>query len=86
LGSADAVKRHSKNDFMRHLTPRMIRSIHHGNLAIIPEMGPMIVVGSGKAQSLKAKPIYGSEPPRATRARDEATQKMANILVHPMPH
>jgi hypothetical protein len=83
LGSADAVKRHSKNDFMRHLTPRMIRSIHHGNLAIIPEMGPMIVVGSGKAQSLKAKPIDGSEPPRA---RDEVTQKMANILVHPMPH
>jgi hypothetical protein len=28
LGSTGAVKRHSKNDLMRHLTPRMKRPLH----------------------------------------------------------
>jgi hypothetical protein len=49
-------------------------------------MGPMIAVGSAKAQGSKAKLIGGSEPPRATRARDEATQRVANILAHSGPH
>jgi hypothetical protein len=60
--------------------------LSHGNTATVSEMGPMIAMGSTKAQGSKAKPVYGSEPPRATRARDEATQRMANILVHPVPH
>jgi hypothetical protein len=30
LGSADTVKRHSKNDLTRHLTPRTTRPMHHG--------------------------------------------------------
>jgi hypothetical protein len=55
-------------------------------MATVSEMGPMIDVGSSKAQGLKAKTINGSEPPRPTRARNEATQKMTNILVHPVPH
>jgi hypothetical protein len=86
LGSANAVKRHSKNDFMRHPTPHTTRPIHRGNTTIVSEMGPMIDVGSTKAQGSKAKPVYGSEPPRATRARDEATQRIANILAHSVPH
>jgi hypothetical protein len=86
LGSADTVKRHSKNDFMHHLTPRTMRPIRHGNMAIVSKMGPTIAVGSAKAQGSKAKLVDRSEPPRATRARDEATQRMANILVHPAPH
>jgi hypothetical protein len=40
-------------------------------------MGPTIAVGSAKAQGSKAKPVNRSEPPRATRARDEATQMVA---------
>jgi hypothetical protein len=48
-------------------------------------MGAVNVVGSAKARGLKAKPINESEPPRATRARDEAAQRMANILVHRCP-
>jgi hypothetical protein len=86
LGSADAIKRHNKNDFTRHLIPHMTRPIHHGNMAIVFEMGPTIVVGSTKAQGSKVKPVYGSEPPRTTRAWDEATQRMANILAHPALH
>jgi hypothetical protein len=49
-------------------------------------MDPMIAIRSAKAQGLKAKPIYGSKPLRATRARDKMTQRMANILVHLVPH
>jgi hypothetical protein len=64
----------------------MMHSICHGNTKTVSQIGPMIVVGFAKAQSLKVKPVYGSEPPRATRARDEATQRMDNILTHPMPH
>jgi hypothetical protein len=86
LGSTNAVKRHSKNDFMRHSTPRTTHHIHHGNTTTVSEMGPMIAVGSTKAQGSKVKPVSGLEPPRATRARDEATERMANILVQPVPH
>jgi hypothetical protein len=45
----------------------------------------MIAMGSAKAQGLMVKAVYGSEPPRATRVRDEMTQRMANILAHPVP-
>jgi hypothetical protein len=42
----------------------------------VSETGPTIVMGSAKAQGSKAKPVNESEPPRATRARDEATQRV----------
>jgi hypothetical protein len=61
-------------------------TIRCGNMATVSETGPMIVVGSTKAQDSKVKLVYGSEPPRATRARDKATQRMADILTHPVPH
>jgi hypothetical protein len=64
----------------------MMSPIGHGNMATVSKTGPIIAVGSTKAQGLKAKPINESEPPRATRVRDEATQRMANILMHPVPH
>jgi hypothetical protein len=72
--------------FTHHLTPRMTFPIRRGNTAIVSETGPMIDVGSTKAQGSKAKPVNGSEPPKTTRARDEATQRMANILAHSVPH
>jgi hypothetical protein len=56
------------------------------NTATVSEMGPMIAMGSAKAQDSKVKLINGLEPPRETRARDEVTQRMANILMHPVPH
>jgi hypothetical protein len=86
MSSVGVVKRHSKNDFMYQQTPCMTCPMRHGNTIIISKMGPMIVMGSVKAQGLKAKPIDGSELPRATRARDKATQRVANILAHPVPH
>jgi hypothetical protein len=46
-------------------------------------MAPMIAVGSAKAQGSKVKPINGSKPPRV---RDDATQKMGNILAHLVLH
>jgi hypothetical protein len=66
---------------MRHPTPRTTHPIHHRNTTTISKMGPTISGESAKAQGLKAQPVNGSEPPRATNARDEATQRMTNILV-----
>jgi hypothetical protein len=86
LGSTNAVKRHSKNGFMHHLTPHTMHPIRHGNTTTISETGLMIAVGSVKAKGSKGKPVDRSEPPRATRARDEMTQRTANILVHPTTH
>jgi hypothetical protein len=80
------VKRCSKNDFTHHPTPYMACHICHGNMTIVSKMGPTIVVGSAKAKGSKAKPVNRSEPPRATRARDEVTQRMANISAHPVAH
>jgi hypothetical protein len=37
----------------------------------------MIAVGSVKVQGSKAKPVNGLELPRAARARDEVTQRVA---------
>jgi hypothetical protein len=51
----------------------------------VSKIGPMIVMGSAKAQGSKVKLIGELEPPRATRVRDEATQRVANILAHPGP-
>jgi hypothetical protein len=64
----------------------MAHPICHGNTTTVSEIGPMIVMGSAKAQGSKVKPIYRSEPPRATRGRDEAKQRMPNILMHLVPH
>jgi hypothetical protein len=46
--------------------------------ATVYKTGPMIVVGSTKAQGSKAKPTSRVRAPRATRARDEATQWVAS--------
>jgi hypothetical protein len=43
-------------------------------------------IGSTNAQGSKVKLINRSEPPKATRTRDEVTQRTANILAHPVPH
>jgi hypothetical protein len=43
----------------------------------ISEMGLTIVVGSANVQGSKVKPVNESEPPRATRARDDATERVA---------
>jgi hypothetical protein len=56
------------------------------DMATVYEMSPMIAVMSAKAQGSKVKPVKGSEPTRATRARDKATQRMTNILAHLVPH
>jgi hypothetical protein len=79
-------KKRSEKNFTHHLTHLMTCPIHHGNTSTISEMGPTIVVGFTKAQSSKTRPVYGSKLPRATRARDEVTQMMANILAHLVPH
>jgi hypothetical protein len=85
-GSAGTIKRCSKNDFTHHLTPRTMCPTHRGNTTTVSKMGLMIAVGSAKAQGLKVKPVYGLELPRPARVRNEATQRVANILLHSMPH
>jgi hypothetical protein len=61
-------------------------SVTRGVTTTVSETGPTIAVGSTKAQGLKATPIDGPEPPRATSTRDKTTQRMSNILAHPTPH
>jgi hypothetical protein len=48
----------------------------------VSKMGPIIAVGSVKAQGSKANPISGLELPREIKVRDEETQRVANILAH----
>jgi hypothetical protein len=69
---------------MRCSTPRTMCPMHHENMATV--LRNMNAMGSAKAYGSMGKPIYGSEPPRATRARDKETQSMANFLVHPTRH
>jgi hypothetical protein len=64
----------------------MMHPIHLRNMTTVSKMGPTIVMGSMNAQGSKAGPVDGSEPPSATRARDEATQRMTNIVAQPVPH
>jgi hypothetical protein len=78
LDSIGTVKRCSKNNLYTstdssHNAPYTSWEYSQA----ISEMGPTIAVGSAKAQGSKAKPVNGLEPPRATRARDKATQRVA---------
>jgi hypothetical protein len=78
LDSTGAIKLRYKNDLYTstdssHNVPYTLREYDQA----VSEMGPMIIMESVKAHGSKAKPINGSEPPRATRARDEATQRVA---------
>jgi hypothetical protein len=87
MDSIDAVKRHSKNDF--YVSSDSSYDAPYSSWVYdqpYPKRVPRFVVESAKAQGSKAKPIGGLEPPRATRARDKATQRVTNILVHPGPH
>jgi hypothetical protein len=78
LDSTGAVKRCCRNDLYTstdssHDAPYTSRE--YGQAVF--ETGPTIDMGSVKAQGSKAKPVNGSEPPRATRARDQTTQRVA---------
>jgi hypothetical protein len=44
---------------MRHLTPHTMHPMRPGNTTTVSKMGPMIAVGSAKAQGSKAKPVNG---------------------------
>jgi hypothetical protein len=48
------------------------------DMTTVSKMPPTIVEGSAEAQGLKANPSVGSKLPRATRAREEATQRVAS--------
>jgi hypothetical protein len=79
LDSTGAVKRCCKNDLYTstdssHDAPYTSRE--YGQAVF--ETGPTIDMGSVKAQGSKAKPVNGSKPPRATRARAKATQGVAS--------
>jgi hypothetical protein len=60
-------------------TPRHHASnTNKGYMSYIPNWPPNGCRGVLTAQGSKAKPVDGSEPPRTTRARDEATQKVSS--------
>jgi hypothetical protein len=70
---------------MCHLIPHTTHPIRCENTTTVSETAPTIVMGSTKSQSSKVKPVNGSEPSRATRVMDEATQRMTNILARLVP-
>jgi hypothetical protein len=60
-------------------TPRHHASnTNKGYMSYIPNWPPNGCRGVLTAQGSKVKPVDGSEPPRTTRARDEATQKVSS--------
>jgi hypothetical protein len=52
----------------------------------ISQIGPMIVEGPRKLRVLRQNQPVGSEPPRANRARDKMTQRVANSWHFVGPH
>jgi hypothetical protein len=64
-----------------HIVP-----IKSQDMATVSKMGPMIGVGLPKLRVLRQNPLAGSTPPRANRARDKVTQKMAISWCYPGPH
>jgi hypothetical protein len=48
------------------------------DMAIVSKMGHMITVGLPMLRVQRRNPLDGSELPKATRARDEATQGVAS--------
>jgi hypothetical protein len=78
LDSTGTVKRCCKNDL--YTSTDSLHDVPYTSWEYsqaVSKMGPMIAVGSVKAQGLKVKHVNGSELPRATRERDEATQSVA---------
>jgi hypothetical protein len=50
------------------------------------QIGPMIVVDLLEFRVLRQNPSTMSEPPRANKVRDKATQMMASNWCYPRPH
>jgi hypothetical protein len=72
------VKRHNKNVLTRHPTPRMMCPLHHGIQQQYPKQVPQLLWSLAKLRVQMRNPPVGSEPPRATRARDEMTKSVAS--------
>jgi hypothetical protein len=49
-------------------------------------MGPTIVMGLPKLKVLRQNLTVGSVPPKANKASDKATQRMASNWRYPGPH
>jgi hypothetical protein len=58
--------------------PHIPRPPHKGIRLLYPKRGHTIVVGLLMLRVRRRNPLVGSEPPRAIRARDEATQGVAS--------
>jgi hypothetical protein len=78
LGSVGVVKRHSKNEHMHHPTPHTTHTLHRGIRQLYPKWAPQLPWSLPKLRVQRQNPPVGSESPRATRARHEATQRVAN--------
>jgi hypothetical protein len=76
---ASAVKRRSKNEFTSHANSSHDTPSTSRDTSTVSKMGPMIVEGPATLWVLRQNPPVRSEPYRATRARDEATQRVAII-------
>jgi hypothetical protein len=78
VGEAARLRRHGKNDFMHHLTPHTTHPLYPGIQQPYLEHASQLPWGLPKLRVRRKNPPIGSEPPKATRAWDEATQRMAN--------
>jgi hypothetical protein len=77
-GFVNAIKRHSKNERMRHLIPQMMCPLHRGIQQLYPKWVSHLSWGLPKIRVLRQNPSNGLETPRATRVRDEATQRVVH--------
>jgi hypothetical protein len=77
-GKAAGLHRRGKNIFMHHSTPRTMRPMRHGIRQPYLKRVPRLPWGLPNLRVRTKNPSIRSEPPRATRARNEATQRVAN--------
>jgi hypothetical protein len=76
-GKAAELHRRSKNKLMCHLTPRTMCPLHYRIWQPYPKWVPRLPWGLLKLRVPRRNPPVELEPPRATTARDEGTQRVA---------
>jgi hypothetical protein len=85
-GKAAGLCRRGKNDFMCHPTPCVMCPISRMIWQSYPKWAPMIVVGSAKAQGLKAKLTNQVRAAQSNQRKERSNTKDGQQLVHPVPH
>jgi hypothetical protein len=76
---ANTLKRRSKHEFTRHPNSSHDTPSTSWDTTTISKMGPIIAEGPANLRVPRQNPPVRLKPLRATRVRDEATQRVASI-------